>query len=100
MVVEQGERCSDAQMDLPGYNPNYEPNLLQINKLLQAIMVANKPLILAGAGVLHAKASKELTNVLLVNTKFLLCIHYLVLVAFRQMKSFSRDGRNAWFLHS
>ena len=62
MVVEQGERCSDAQMDLPGYNPNYEPNLLQINKLLQAIMVANKPLILAGAGVLHAKASKELTS--------------------------------------
>ena len=62
MVVEQGERCSDAQMDLPGYNPNYEPNLLQINKLLQAIRVANKPLILAGAGVLHAKASKELTS--------------------------------------
>ena len=62
MVVEQGERCSDVQMDLPGYNPNYEPNLLQINKLLQAIQVANKPLILAGAGVLHAKASKELTS--------------------------------------
>ncbi len=55
-VVEQGERCSDVQMDLPGYNHNYEPNLLQINKLLQAIQVANKPLILAGGGVLHAKA--------------------------------------------
>lgn len=62
MVVEQGERCNDVQMDLPGYNPNYEPNLLQINKLLQAIKAANKPLILAGAGVLHAKASKELTS--------------------------------------
>ena len=62
MVVEQGERCSDAQMDLPGYNPNYEPNLLQINKLLQAIRVANKPLILAGAGVLHAKASERINK--------------------------------------
>ncbi|WP_410981879.1 acetolactate synthase large subunit [Bacillus cereus] len=62
MVVEKGERCSDVQMDLPGYQPNYEPNSLQINKLLQAIDVAEKPLILAGAGVLHAKASQELTT--------------------------------------
>ncbi|MBO1624336.1 acetolactate synthase large subunit [Bacillus arachidis] len=62
MVVEKGERCSNVQMDLPGYQPNYEPNLLQINKLLQAIDVAEKPLILAGAGVLHAKAAQELTD--------------------------------------
>ncbi|EMA6342084.1 acetolactate synthase large subunit [Bacillus cytotoxicus] len=62
MMVEEGERCSDVQMDLPGYQPNYEPNLLQITKLSQAIAVAKKPLILAGAGVLHAKASKELTK--------------------------------------
>ncbi|MBO1578299.1 acetolactate synthase large subunit [Bacillus sp. XF8] len=62
MVVEKGERCSNVQMDLPGYQPNYEPNLLQINKLLQAIDVAEKPLILAGAGVLHAKATRELTD--------------------------------------
>ncbi|EOA3902884.1 acetolactate synthase large subunit [Bacillus cytotoxicus] len=62
MMVEEGERCSDVQMDLPGYQPNYEPNLLQITKLSQAIAAAKKPLILAGAGVLHAKASKELTK--------------------------------------
>ena len=62
MVVEKGERCSNVQMDLPGYQPNYEANPLQINKLLQAIDTAEKPLILAGAGVLHAKAAKELTD--------------------------------------
>ncbi|MCX2826397.1 acetolactate synthase large subunit [Bacillus pseudomycoides] len=62
MVVEKGERCSNVQMDLPGYQPNYEANPLQINKLLQAIDIAEKPLILAGAGVLHAKAAKELTD--------------------------------------
>ncbi|WP_459501001.1 acetolactate synthase large subunit [Bacillus sp. C1] len=62
MVVEKGERCSDVQVDLPGYQPNYEPNLLQINKLLQAIEIAERPLILAGAGVLHAKATQELTG--------------------------------------
>ncbi|WP_242217115.1 acetolactate synthase large subunit [Bacillus cereus group sp. BfR-BA-01380] len=62
MVVETGERCSDVQMDLPGYHPNYHPNQLQITKLLQAIETAKKPLILAGAGVLHAKAANELTT--------------------------------------
>ncbi|MGG0238897.1 acetolactate synthase large subunit [Bacillus rhizoplanae] len=61
MVVEMGERCSNVEMDLPGYQPNYHPNQLQINKLLQAIEAAKKPLILAGAGVLHAKAASELT---------------------------------------
>lgn len=61
MVIETGERCSDALMDLPGYQPNYRPNQLQITKLLQAIETAKKPLILAGAGVLHAKAANELT---------------------------------------
>ncbi|SFC13296.1 acetolactate synthase, large subunit [Bacillus sp. 491mf] len=61
MVVETGERCSDAQMDLPGYHPNYHPNQLQMTKLMQAIETAKKPLILAGAGVLHAKAANELT---------------------------------------
>src|SRR6476660_992341 len=30
MVVEKGERCSNVQMDLPGYQPNYEANSLQI----------------------------------------------------------------------
>ena len=40
MVVEKGEQCSNVQMDLPGYNPNYEPNLLQINKLLKVIETA------------------------------------------------------------
>ncbi|MGG2093003.1 acetolactate synthase large subunit [Bacillus sp. S13(2024)] len=61
MVVETGERCSNVEMDLPGYQPNYHPNQLQITKLLQAIQAAKKPLILAGAGVLHAKAASELT---------------------------------------
>ncbi|MCM3734725.1 acetolactate synthase large subunit [Bacillus cytotoxicus] len=61
MVVETGERCNDVKLDLPGYQPNYHPNQLQITKLLQAIETAKKPLILAGAGVLHAKGTNELT---------------------------------------
>ncbi|XKE79548.1 acetolactate synthase large subunit [Oceanobacillus kapialis] len=45
---------------LPGYQPNVNPNPLQIVKLAEALSHAKKPLILAGAGVLFAKASAEL----------------------------------------
>ncbi|WP_040486757.1 biosynthetic-type acetolactate synthase large subunit [Listeria grayi] len=45
---------------LPGYQPTYIPNLLQVEKLAQAILAAKKPLILAGAGVNHSKATAEL----------------------------------------
>ncbi|MBO9128360.1 acetolactate synthase large subunit [Bacillus sp. 165] len=62
MVVESGLRTEKVEMSLPGYQPTYEPNRLQIAKLLHALRQAQKPVILAGAGVLHAKASKELTE--------------------------------------
>ncbi|MEH7274574.1 acetolactate synthase large subunit [Neobacillus vireti] len=46
---------------LPGYQPTTKPNPLQIKKLADAIAKSKKPVILAGAGILHGKASKELT---------------------------------------
>ena len=45
---------------LPGYQPKYEPNYLQIRRLVEAVSSSEKPVILAGAGILHAKASKYL----------------------------------------
>ena len=45
---------------LPGYQPKYEPNYLQIRRLVEAVSSSKKPVILAGAGILHAKASKYL----------------------------------------
>ncbi|MGF9724814.1 acetolactate synthase large subunit [Bacillus safensis] len=50
----------DQPIDLPGYQPKVEPNYLQIRKLVEAVSRAEKPVILAGAGVLHGKASEEL----------------------------------------
>lgn len=47
---------------LPGYQPNTKPNFLQIQKAIQAISTAKKPLVLAGAGVLFADARQELTE--------------------------------------
>ncbi|WP_419954199.1 acetolactate synthase large subunit [Neobacillus niacini] len=52
---------AEGTIDLPGYQPTTKPNPLQIKKLADAISRAKKPVILAGAGILHGKASTELT---------------------------------------
>lgn len=53
----------DGSVHLPGFQPTTNPNVLQIKKLNEAIETAKKPVILAGAGVLHAKASEQLRSV-------------------------------------
>ncbi|MDP4083327.1 MAG: biosynthetic-type acetolactate synthase large subunit [Bacillota bacterium] len=56
------EETSEVDFVLPGYQPTTKPNPLQIKKLAESLTKAKKPVILAGAGILHAKASKELTD--------------------------------------
>lgn len=74
MMVEKGVKKDEVEVQLPGYQPTYEPNYLQITKLIGAIEKAKKPVVLAGAGILHAKAAKEFTefikkfNIPVVNT--------------------------------
>ncbi len=51
----------EGTIDLPGYQPTTKPNPLQIKKLADAITKSKRPVILAGAGILHGKASTELT---------------------------------------
>jgi len=45
---------------LRGYNPTVTPNRLQIEKLLDAIAKAERPVILAGGGVIYSGAHEEL----------------------------------------
>jgi acetolactate synthase I/II/III large subunit len=45
---------------LPGYQPNFKPNYLQVQKAIQALQTSKKPLVLAGAGVLFANAQDQL----------------------------------------
>ncbi|MGM7636269.1 acetolactate synthase large subunit [Bacillus sp. Hm123] len=49
-----------TEVNLPGYQPNLTPNVLQVKKLVDALAEAKKPVILAGAGVLHGGATEEL----------------------------------------
>ena len=56
------EDIETPEINLPGYQPNTKPNYLQIQKAIQAIQEAKKPLVLAGAGVLFADAREQLTE--------------------------------------
>jgi acetolactate synthase-1/2/3 large subunit len=60
MAVSEAEFDYEQEVKLPGYQPTTQPNHLQIRKLVEAVSQAKKPVILAGAGVLHANASEEL----------------------------------------
>ena len=60
LFVPTDEKYVDIEVNLPGYQPTTIPNFLQIQKAAKAISQAKKPLILAGAGILHAQAMDEL----------------------------------------
>ncbi|HZG74647.1 MAG TPA: biosynthetic-type acetolactate synthase large subunit [Paenibacillus sp.] len=48
------------EVSIRGYNPTVMPNKGQVNKLLQAIEEAERPVILAGGGVVYSGAHEEL----------------------------------------
>ncbi|MCM3064988.1 acetolactate synthase large subunit [Priestia flexa] len=62
MAQGDGEFSYEGEVNLPGYQPTYTPNQLQVKKLAEAVTAAKKPVILAGAGVLLSKGSEELKN--------------------------------------
>jgi acetolactate synthase-1/2/3 large subunit len=49
-----------TEINIRGYNPTVQPNKLQVDKLIKAIEEAERPVILAGGGVVYSDASKEL----------------------------------------
>ncbi|MFE8699746.1 acetolactate synthase large subunit [Cytobacillus sp. FJAT-54145] len=60
LTAHQAAPLSPVEVKLPGYRPTVNPDLTQIKELLGALKHSSKPVILAGAGVIHANASEEL----------------------------------------
>jgi len=54
------KKSDSVAIDLPGYQPTYHPNALQINRLKDAIANSKKPVVVAGGGIILSEASKEL----------------------------------------
>jgi acetolactate synthase-1/2/3 large subunit len=48
------------KISIRGYNPTMDPNKQQVDKIVKAIQAAERPVILAGGGVVYANASNEL----------------------------------------
>jgi acetolactate synthase-1/2/3 large subunit len=58
-----GEKTIFKHVDtvsIRGYNPTMDPNKQQVEKIVKAIQEAERPVILAGGGVVYANASNEL----------------------------------------
>lgn len=53
-------RCSCKGVNLRGYNPRTVPNKLQLDKLIRAIDAAERPIIIAGGGVIYSGAHEEM----------------------------------------
>lgn len=49
------------EIEMVSYNPTYKPNTKQLNKVVELIKGAKKPLIFCGGGVVLSKAADELT---------------------------------------
>lgn len=62
--ISIGEAMVEKQkpVSLPSYQPTVKPNNLQVKKLMEALEDSKKPLVLVGAGVVHANASKEINE--------------------------------------
>ncbi|UQZ83879.1 Acetolactate synthase large subunit [Paenibacillus konkukensis] len=48
------------KVEIRGYNPTVQPNKLQVDRMLEAIAESERPLILAGGGVVYSNAADEL----------------------------------------
>jgi acetolactate synthase I/II/III large subunit len=49
------------EVTLKSYQPNYEPNVKQLPKVIQLIKESKKPVVFTGGGVILSRAAKELT---------------------------------------
>ncbi|MEM2342221.1 MAG: biosynthetic-type acetolactate synthase large subunit [Candidatus Bathyarchaeia archaeon] len=58
--TEEDEMNFDDKIELRGYRPVYDPHPLQIEKAVQLLINAERPVIIAGGGVIASNACSEL----------------------------------------
>jgi acetolactate synthase-1/2/3 large subunit len=58
--IEEVDVNFDERINLRGYHPVYDPHPLQIEKAAQLLIQAERPVIIAGGGVIASNASSDL----------------------------------------
>ena len=58
--IEEDEINFDEMIELRGYKPTYDPHPLQVKKAVQLLIEAERPVIIAGGGIIASNACSEL----------------------------------------
>jgi len=58
--IERAEMEFDGEVSLRGYKPTYKPHPIQVKRAAKLLAKAERPIIIAGGGVIASNASKEL----------------------------------------
>lgn len=64
VTINQCEFVWPETLDMPNYKPTIKGNPRQIKQAVELILQAKKPLILAGGGIISAKAAEELLELI------------------------------------
>ena len=62
IISETEYKPQKKKVALRSYNPTYNPNMKQLNRVIKLIKKADKPVIFSGGGVILSGASEELTR--------------------------------------
>jgi len=62
ITMDEANFDYDVKVKLEGYQPKIEPNSWEIDTAVKILLEAQRPVIIAGGGVISAGASKELTE--------------------------------------
>lgn len=58
--AEEAEMNFDEKIEIKGYRPTYDPHPLQIKRAVELLIQAERPVIVAGGGVIASNACSEL----------------------------------------
>lgn len=62
ITMEEADFDYDVKVELEGYQPKIEPNPWEIDTAVKILLGAQRPVIIAGGGVISSGAGKELTE--------------------------------------
>jgi acetolactate synthase-1/2/3 large subunit len=61
--IETAQMSFEEEVNILGYRPDFEPHPIQLKKAVELLANAERPLIVAGGGVIISNASQELISI-------------------------------------
>ncbi|MEM3601723.1 MAG: biosynthetic-type acetolactate synthase large subunit [Candidatus Bathyarchaeia archaeon] len=61
--IETAQMSFEEEVNILGYRPDFDPHPIQLKKAVELLVSAERPLIIAGGGVIISNASQELISI-------------------------------------